>query len=336
MLKIRGSDRRSVPGSEWKRDQGLVLAARALPSSIMAMRVFVTGATGVIGRRAVPLLVGAGHQVTAVGRSRERLALLADRGASVVALDLFDQDAVGRAVRGHDAIVNLATHIPKPVYRQFLRSSWKEMDRIRREASAILVDAALAAKVGRFVQESFAPIYPDRGEQWIAEDTPLEPVRYNRSVLDAEVSVDRFNRSGGAGVVLRFAFFYGPNDSFTKEVLKSVRRGWLPLLGPPEAFFSMVHHADAATAVVAALGAAPGRYNVVDSNPLTHRQLGDMVAQLLHVRPPRLPPTWIVPLTGGLGRMMARSIRMSNAKLSSATGWAPSYSTAADGWSTLI
>jgi len=77
------------------------------------MRVFLTGSTGVIGRRAVPLLVSARHQVTAVARSAEKRLALERAGATAVTVDPFDPLAVRQAVRGHDAVINLATHIPR-------------------------------------------------------------------------------------------------------------------------------------------------------------------------------------------------------------------------------
>jgi len=91
----------------------------------------------------------------------------------------------------------------------FLRWAWRENDRLRRVASATLVDAALAAGVGRFVQESFAPVYPDCGDRWIDETVPIEPVRYTRTVAGAEASAIRFSQHGGSGIVLRFGAFYG-------------------------------------------------------------------------------------------------------------------------------
>src|SRR5262245_17489524 len=105
------------------------------------MKVFLTGATGVIGRRAVPLLISAGHAVTAVARSPERAAELARSGASPVQIDLFDAAAVRAAVAGHEAVVNLATHIPSNS-RMMLPGAWRENDRIRSEASASLSEAA--------------------------------------------------------------------------------------------------------------------------------------------------------------------------------------------------
>lgn len=116
------------------------------------MRIFVTGATGVIGRRVVPLLLSRGHSVTAM--AHRPAPVLRNTGVALVAADLFDAAALANAVAGHDAIVNLATHMPSPVWRMPFRSAWRLNDRIRREGSASLVDAALRGGVHTLV--SFA------------------------------------------------------------------------------------------------------------------------------------------------------------------------------------
>ena len=85
------------------------------------MRVFVAGATGVLGRRAVAALVAAGHEVTALVRSPEKAALARALGATPVAGSLFDPDALRASVAGHDAVCNLATHIP-PLARVMYRA----------------------------------------------------------------------------------------------------------------------------------------------------------------------------------------------------------------------
>src|SRR4051812_8053794 len=113
------------------------------------MRVFVTGATGVIGRRVVPLLISEGHRVTAVARSPQQRAQFAGLGAVPVELDLFAREAVRRAVAGHDAIVNLATHLPRG-FKSFFPAAWATNDRIRRVASNLLVDGAIAGGVQVF------------------------------------------------------------------------------------------------------------------------------------------------------------------------------------------
>lgn len=294
-------------------------------------RVFVTGATGVIGRLVVPQLVAAGHEVTGVARNPDKLRRLEEAGAHAVELDLFDAAQVRKAVSGADVIVNLATAVPRGM-RMFLRSGWRGMDRIRREVSVNLVGAALAgATAQRMIQESFAPIYADRGDGWIDETAPLAPARYNRSVLDAEAAADRFTQAGRTGVVLRFGFFYGPGDTPTRQIVDSVRKGWFPLVGRPDAYTSWVRHEDAASAVVAALRLQAGVYNVVEDEPPTRRELAAGLAQVLGVKPPRLLPAWLTPLAGTVGGTMARSLRISNAKLKNTGRWAPRYRTMVDG-----
>jgi 2-alkyl-3-oxoalkanoate reductase len=301
------------------------------------VKVFVTGATGVIGRRVVPPLVKAGHDVTAAARSAEKAATLRQAGAHAVALDLFDRDAVRRTVAGHDTIVNLATHMPASSTRMLLMpGAWRENDRIRREGSAILVDAAIAGGATRFIQESFAPIYPDCGDRWIDEQVTPRPASYNRTILDAERSAERFTESGGVGVVLRFAGFYGPDARHVHEMLPYIRKGWAPIPGSPDAFWSSVTHDDAATAVVAALDVPAGIYNVTDDEPLRRREYFQALANALGVRPPKLPPAWVTPLMGSVGELLARSLRISNQKLRRATTWTPTYPSAREGWPAVV
>ena len=200
------------------------------------MKVLVTGATGVVGRRLVPLLVGSGHLVAAAGRSEDGRDRLGRLGAMLVTADLLNRDSLRRAVAGCAAIINLATHMPASALRMVLPGAWTENDELRRFGSANLVDAALAEGVDRFVQESFAPVYPDCGDRWIEEDMPIRTASYNRTVEDAERSAARFAKAGGAGVVLRFASFYGPDSRLLAGVIRSVRRGKVPLPGPPGAF----------------------------------------------------------------------------------------------------
>ena len=299
------------------------------------MRIFVTGATGVVGRRLVPLLLEAGHEITAGVRSASSAAEIGRQGAAIVEVDLFNRRLMERAIGGHDVLVNLATRIPKPS-RILLPWAWPENDRLRRVGSATLVEACLATGVPRFIQESFAPVYPDRGDQWIDESTAIQPVRYNRSVADAEASAERFSQSGGIGIVLRFGGFYGPDALQTLELIRAVKKGWAPLPGSPAAYISSVSHDDAATAVAAAVSLPRGVYNVVDDEPVTHRVLVDSLADALGVPPPKLPPTWITPLFGSLGEMAARSLRMSNRKLRSASGWRPRFASIRQGWLDLV
>jgi nucleoside-diphosphate-sugar epimerase len=293
------------------------------------MKILVTGATGVIGSRAIPMLQAAGHEVTAASRS-------AQPGARRIALDLFDRQAVERVVAGHDAVINLATHMPKSSFAALQPAAWAQNDRLRREASACLVEAAIGAGARLFIQESFAPVYPDCGEAWIDETVPIAPVRYNRTVADAERSAQRFTQTGRVGIVLRFAAFYGPDSFQMTDFARALRVGWAPIPSRPDAFLSSISHDDAASAVVAALDAPAGAYNVADDEPLRRTEYFGALAQALGLKGPRIPPAWTARLFGSVGQLLARSQRMSNGKLRLATQWSPRYSSVREGFPATI
>ena len=299
------------------------------------MRIFVTGATGVVGRRVVPILIGTGHRVTAVGRSPEKRAWLEEMGASSVDGDLVAPEAVRRAVAGHDAVINLATHMPSSSTRMLAPTAWRENDRIRRVGSRILADAAAAVGAGWFIQESFAPVYLDGGDEWIDERWPQRPASYNRTVLDAEQSAEHFTERGGTGIVLRFAMFYGPDAFHVRDLIKLVRKGWAPIFGA-DGFVSSISHDDAATAVVAALGVGSGAYNVADDVPFRRREWIDSLADALGTAAPRLLPQWLSRLAGSMGELLARSQRISNRKLKRESGWEPRYPSVREGWPAVV
>jgi nucleoside-diphosphate-sugar epimerase len=299
------------------------------------MKIFLAGATGVVGKRLVPLLVRAHHQVTAVARTDAKALSLREQGAHPVTVDLFDKAAVTRAVAGHEVVINIATHIPSGA-KLMLPGAFNENNRIRREASTNLAEAALAAGSARFIQESFAAVYPDRGDEWIDESVSIQPARYVESVRVAESAAEGFTARGGVGVVLRFSFFYGPDNSMTLDIVRLVRMGIAPSVGSPEGFMSSLWTDDAATAVVSALVVPAGVYNVTDDEPLRHREAFAALARALGVKPPKPLPELIKKLSGSLGETLGRSLRLSNARLKAASEWAPQVRSVLEGWPLLV
>jgi nucleoside-diphosphate-sugar epimerase len=299
------------------------------------MKIFIAGATGVIGRRVIPQLLAAGHQVTAIARSAAAQAALRQMDAGWATASLFDPDALKAAIRTHDTVINLATHVP-PSSRALFPGAWRETGRIRRQGSANLMAASRTAGAARFIQESFAPIYEDGGDDWLDEHSPVRAARYNSTTLDAERSAEEFTAGGGTGIALRFAYFYGPDSDFTRDTIRYARKGWAATFGHPGAYLSSVSHDDAATAVVAALGIGAGIYNVVDDEPLRRREYFAALADILGVPAPKLPPLWMARVTGSVGETMARSLRISNRKLRDTSGWAPRFPSVREGYRAVV
>jgi nucleoside-diphosphate-sugar epimerase len=295
-------------------------------------KVFVAGATGVLGWRAVRELAKAGHDVTGVARSEEKAALLRSLGATPVKVDLFDAAAVKDAVTGHDVVCNLATHIP-PTMKMAMPGAWDENNRIRTEVSRNLVDSALAAGAERYIQEAVCFLYGDHGDEWVDEDTPLDVPKIGRSMLDAEANARRFTDAGGVGVVLRFGGFYGPDSMQTHDFVRMARNHVAPMGGSKDGYMPMIHLDDTATAVVAALEAPAGVYNVTDETT-TRREQMDALARAVGVNRLVAAPeavTKVGPLS-----YIARSERVSNKRFKEATGWAPRYRTANEGWPAVV
>ncbi|QYG95127.1 NAD(P)-dependent oxidoreductase [Iamia sp. SCSIO 61187] len=300
------------------------------------MKVFLAGGTGVVGTRALPALVAAGHDVTAVARSDEKAALVERLGGTPVTVDLFDPAAVAGALTGHEVVVNLATSVP-PLARSARKKAWAMHGRLRSEASRNLVDAALAAGASRYVQESICFPYLDAGDRWIDEDNPVDHDFWGYAPAGAaERQTARFTASadGGVGVALRFAQFYAPGDSHTGPMNAALRRRLNPFWGDPDAFVSVIHGDDAATAVAAAMTAPAGVYNVVDDEPLTRREAGRAAAAALGVKPPLTAPAWLWKASPPSAKAIMRSQRVSHARFTEATGWTPAHPSIRTSWPT--
>jgi nucleoside-diphosphate-sugar epimerase len=306
------------------------------------MKVFVAGATGVLGHRTISRLVAAGADVTALVRSAERAARVEGLGARAAQASLFAAEPLAAAVAGHDVVVNLATAIPTGD-RAVAPGAWDENDRIRREGARNLVDAALATGAGVYVQESISLLYADGGDEWLDEEAPIEGKATAGSSLEAEAQAARFAGQGGTGIVLRFAQLYGDDSGHTVDAIAAARAGQPVELGPEGAWRSVVTTDDAADAVLAVLGigrggaggAAPsGIYNVADDEPLRRTENVAALAAALDVPVP--VPATVQPDLPAVFSVMLRSQRVSNRRLKDATGWRPTHPSAREGWPFVV
>ncbi len=205
-------------------------AAADAPVTGGSMRLLVTGGTGVLGRALAPLARAAGHELLAPTKDE---------------LDLFDPVAVAHATSRVDAVLHLATRI-QPLEQLANPEAWRDNDRLRADASRVLVDAALAADVAAYVQPTVTFVYP--GEGPVCEDTPITDVpAILRSALTAEREAERFAQSGRRGVVLRLGLLDGPGTGHEL---------------PVRSLGATVHVVDAARALLGALTLPSGIYNV--------------------------------------------------------------------------
>jgi nucleoside-diphosphate-sugar epimerase len=296
------------------------------------MRVLLAGATGVIGRQAVPVLTAAGHQVTGLARAPARLT-----DAEVVAADALDATAVAGAVRwaAPDVIVHMLTAIPDPVDPRHLARDMALTNRLRTQGTANLLAAAGGARV---IAQGVAYAYDPAGSPVKDEDAPWwrHPPTQFAAVVDALRDMERRVTSVG-GLVLRLGHLYGPGTGYAPDggLTRRLRAGKLPLIGDGASMFSFIHAHDAATAILAAIEhpEARGTLNIVDDQPtLAHDWLPELAA-MLGAPTPRHVPAWVARwFVGGWGvAYMTGLAGASNTRARERLDWKPTYSSWRDG-----
>jgi 2-alkyl-3-oxoalkanoate reductase len=288
----------------------------------MTQRVFVTGATGVLGRRVVQQLLYAGHSVSAVARTEEKMAQLRKVGAAPIAVDLFDTKDLRAVFAGHDTVANLVTNIPTGLSSALPRA-WRTNDHLRRKASKAIADAAIQAGVSRIIQESITFPYIDSGATWITEDVRRAYFSLNESVVSAESAASSIAANGGTAVILRFAMFMAPESDHMKMVVGAAQKGIFALVGNLDSYISFIHADDAAAAVVSALSIPSDIYNVAEADPATrsrHREALNNLSRRLELR---IVPRFVVKLGGAATENVARSHRISTQHLQSVSTWRP-------------
>jgi nucleoside-diphosphate-sugar epimerase len=299
------------------------------------MRVLVAGASGAVGRPLVSRLVAAGHDVTGTTRSEQRAEAIRAAGATPALVDALDAEALRRAVEqaAPEVVVHELTALPDR-FDPRRSDIYDATNRVRREGTRNLLEAARAAGARRFVCQSIAFAYaPGPRPEVMDEDAPLnlgapQPFGEAMRVL-AEMERAVLEADGLEGLVLRYGWFYGPGTYYAEDgsTAQEVRRRRFPVIGSGAGLFSFVHVDDAAEATVAAVErGAPGAYNVVDDEPAPMRDWLPAYAEAIGARRPRRVPVWLARLVAG---KMASAINVqsgaSNAKAKRELGWEPRW-----------
>src|SRR3954470_6861448 len=142
-----------------------------------AMKTFVAGASGALGRQLVPLLADAGHEVVGTTTSPQKLETLRALGAQPVVLDILDAEAVGRAISEAEpeVVVHEATALSGigGSFRKF-DETFAQTNRLRTEGTDNLLAATLAVGSRKLVAQSYAGWnYAREGAALNDEDAPL-------------------------------------------------------------------------------------------------------------------------------------------------------------------
>lgn len=297
------------------------------------MIVFVTGATGALGRPTVTQLLAAGHTVRALARTKKSVEELRALGAEPVLGNLYKSGDWLAALGGAGAVLHLATRIPA-ARKARRRGAWAHNNRLRTEGTKLLVNAALGAGVERVVYPSVTMVYADGQDRMLAagtEGSAEQPTTILQSTITAEAEVRRFTEAGGTGIALRMGNLYGRHSGTPAPAIATAKRGVSMFVGRPEAYQALLWDEDAASALVAALQAPAGLYDVVDDEPLTRAELAEVLTDVVG-KPVKVMPLWFSRglLRAGAAHML-RSQRVSHAAYTEATGWRPTIRSARDG-----
>ena len=300
------------------------------------MRVFVAGATGVIGRPLVRQLLERGHYVVGMTRSPERAVGLREAGAHPAVLDAHDTEALRAAVieARPDVVINQLTRLPPRLDYRRAEKTFGATNELRGKVGPALAGAAAEAGARRLIAQSICFYYAPTGKATHAERDPLMQLPPDTPGSRGMIAMEALERSALEtprleGVVLRYGFFYGPGTAYASDGswADDARRRRLPIVGRGTGIFSFVHIDDAASATVAALDRGSGIYNVCDDEPARMSEWVPVYAVALGAKPPRRVPAWLARMVGGkqVAVMAERLEGASNEKAKRELGWQPRY-----------
>jgi nucleoside-diphosphate-sugar epimerase len=299
------------------------------------MKVLLAGATGTLGGPLLAALHTSGHDVIGITRTQHGAEVVTARGGRPVIADVLDRDALLRAVDGieAEAVVHELTALKKPPAKF---SDMSQTNRLRTQGSSNLLDAAREVGATRFLTQSIVLGYGYRDVGAVDEHTPFgvlagdatdEPIR---AMVSAEQQA--FDASGIDGIALRYGLFYGEDVA---TMVGMLNRRLLPVPIRWRGTLGLIHHADAASATVAALERGTGgrAYNIVDDTPVSWREYVETVARTRRAKSPLALPGWLLrtaaPYAGAL--MTRVNMQVSNRRARQELAWIPQYPNVAAG-----
>ena len=273
------------------------------------MRITIMGGTGVLGRSLIPLLKH-NHQIRLIARNTARAAELFGQDIEILQGDLLNSQTAQRLptmLLGSDAVLHLATSIPSDMTAP---GAWDANTQLRTVGTRRLLDAALVVGASYYLQQSIVMAYPDCGDEWITENTPLDPTK--TVIINMEGMVQALPEHKIRWCILRGGTFVG-KDTFEDGRIERLKAGTEKVPCDGSAFMPYVHVDDVASAFAAAVEKmATGIYNIVDE-PVREGEYLERLAAAIGAAKPALDPD----------APCSPSWRCSNAAARQVLGWSP-------------
>jgi nucleoside-diphosphate-sugar epimerase len=302
------------------------------------VRVFIAGASGVLGRRLVAQFTAREHAVIGLVRSPKAENAVREAGGEPRHADLFDAESLARAAEGCDTVIHAATAIP--VKQKTTPADWAMNDRIRRKGTRCLTEAAAKIGAKTYLQQSIAWVARPKDDSPFDEDSPTVPEPAIQSAIDAEAIAREAGAAEGFAVsILRGGFFYDSGSAHTRMIGDALRKRQMPIIGSGESMWAMIHSDDAASAYVAAAEKPrSGVWHITDNELVPARTFLKEFAARLGAPTPRRVPVWLARWLAGEQAVeyFTRSTRTTNARFRSEFGWTPRYPTYREGLDQIV
>ena len=302
------------------------------------MKVFIAGASGVLGRRLIGQLTARGHSVIGQVRSSKAETAVRAAGGDPRHADLFDAESLAKAAEGCDTVIHAATAIPTK--RKPAPADWAMNNHIRRKGTRCLTEAAAKIGAKTYLQQSVAWVARPSDDSAFDEDSAAVPDPSIQSAIDAEAIAREAGSADGYTVaILRGGYFYDSESAHTRMIADGLRKRQMPIIGTGDTLWAMIHTDDAASAFVAAAEQPKnGVWHVVD-NELVRADifLGEFATRL-GARPPRRVPVWLAKWLAGEQAVafFTRSTQTTSARLRRDFAWTPRYPTYREGLDQIV
>ena len=302
------------------------------------MKVFIAGASGVLGRRLIGQLTARGHSVIGQVRSSKAETAVRAAGGDPRHADLFDAESLAKAAEGCDTVIHAATAIPTK--RKPAPADWAMNDHIRRKGTRCLTEAAAKIGAKTYLQQSVAWVARPSDDSAFDEDSAAVPDPSIQSAIDAEAIAREAGSADGYTVaILRGGYFYDSESAHTRMIADGLRKRQMPIIGTGDTLWAMIHTDDAASAFVAAAEQPKnGVWHVVDNELVSAGIFLGEFATRLGARPPRRVPVWLAKWLAGEQAVVyfTRSTQTTSARLRRDFAWTPRYPTYREGLDQIV